>query len=97
MYKSHIFAYEFTVTYWKGCCEDSYYDEEGKGNEQEYWEQEPPPLRFEVARVICQTSSRKATGSDKVPAELFKAGETVLNRMHRICVVIWETDERPEE
>jgi len=31
-------------------------------------------------------------------AELFKAvGETVLDRMHRICVAIWETSEWPEE
>ena len=30
---------------WKGYCEDLYCDEEGKGIEQEYWEQEPPPLR----------------------------------------------------
>ena len=29
------------------------HDDDGKGIEQEYWEQEPPPLRSEVARVIC--------------------------------------------
>jgi len=28
------------------------------------WEQEPPPLRSEVARAIRQTASRKATGPD---------------------------------
>ena len=61
-------------------------------------EQEPPPLRSEVARAIHRTASRKATGPDKVPAELFKAGgDTVLDRMHRICVAIWETGEWPEE
>ena len=81
----------------KGCCEDLYCDEEGKGIEQEYWEQEPPPLRSEVARAISQTASRKATGPDEVPAELLKAGEMVLDRMHRICVAIWETGEWPEE
>ena len=54
-------------------------------------------LRSQVARAICQTASRKATGPDEVPAELFKAGETVLDRMHRICVAIWETGEWPEE
>ena len=53
--------------------------------------------RSEVARAIRQTASRKATGPDDVPAELFKAGETVLDRMHRICVAIWETGEWPEE
>jgi len=80
---------------WKGYCKDLYCDEEGKGIEQEYWEKEPPPLRSEVARAIRQTASRKATGR---LAELFKAlGETVLDRMHRICVAIWETGEWPEE
>jgi len=40
----------------------------------------------------------KATGPDEVPAELFKeGGETVLDRMHRICVAIWETGEWLEE
>ena len=47
---------------WKGYCEDLYCDEEGKGIKQAYWEQEPPPLRSEVARAIRQTVSRKATG-----------------------------------
>jgi len=60
-----------------------YHDKEEKGIEQEYSEQEPPPLRSEVARAIRQTASCKATGPDEVPAELFKAGgETVLNRIH---------------
>jgi len=39
---------------WKGYCEDLYHDEEGKGTEQEYWQQEPPPLRSEVARAVRQ-------------------------------------------
>jgi len=69
---------------WKGCCEDLYHDEEGNGTEQEYWEQEPPRLTSEVAHAIRQTASRKATGPDDVPAELFKAGETALDRMLRI-------------
>jgi len=56
---------------WKGYCEDLYHDDEGKGTEQEYWEQEPPPLRSDVARAIRQTASHKATGPDEVPAELF--------------------------
>ena len=59
---------------WKGYCEDLYHDEEGKGIKQEYWKQESPPLRSEVARSVRQTAGRKATGPDEVPAELFKAG-----------------------
>ena len=83
---------------WKEYCEDMYHGEKGKGIQQEYWEQEPPPLRSEVACAICQTANRKATGPDEVQAELFKAGgETVLDRMHRICVAIWKTGEWPEE
>ena len=36
--------------------------------------------------------------ANEVPTDLFKAGgETVLDRMHRICVAIWETGEWPEE
>ena len=50
-----------------------------EGIEQEFWEQEHPPLHSEVACAIHQTASWKATGSHEVPAELFKAGETVLS------------------
>jgi len=83
---------------WKGYCEDLYHDEEANGTEQEYWEKEPPLLHSDVARAIRQTASRKATGPDDVSAELFKAGgETALDRMHGICVAIWETGKWPEE
>ena len=44
---------------WKGYCEDLYCDEEGKGIEQEYWEQQPPPLRSEVARAIVRQQVAK--------------------------------------
>jgi len=57
-----------------------------------------PKYKLELVHAIPQTASRKATGSDEVPAELFKAGgQTVLDRMRRICVAIWETGEWPEE
>ena len=52
-----------------------YCDEKGKGIEQKYWEQEPLPLRSEVARAIRQTASRKATGPDEVPANCSKQEE----------------------
>jgi len=42
--------------------------------EQEYWEQEPPPFRSEVACAIRHTASCKATGHDQVLGDLFKAG-----------------------
>jgi len=43
--------------------------------EKDYWEQEPPSLRSEFARVIYQTASRKATAPGEVPAKLLKAGQ----------------------
>ena len=43
---------------WKGYCQDLYHDEEGKRIEQEYWEQEPPPLRSEVSHAIRQSDSK---------------------------------------
>jgi len=47
---------------------------------------------------VRQQVTKPKVRPDEVPAELFKAGgETVLNRMHRICVAIWETGEWPEE
>jgi len=60
------------VDRWKAQCENLHHDE-GKRIEQEYWEQKPPPLHSEVVRAIRQTARRKATGPDKVLAELFKA------------------------
>jgi len=49
-------------------------------------------------KVVERIFSHKATGPDDIPGELFKAGgETALDRKHRICVVIWETGEWPEE
>jgi len=68
---------------WKGHCEDLYHDKERKETNQQYWEQEPPPLCSKVARAIHQTACRKATNPREVRPKLFKAGETVLDRMHR--------------
>jgi hypothetical protein len=83
---------------WKEYCEELYSESGGQDFDVEYQEREPPPLRSEVARAIRQTASRKATGPDEIPVELFKeGGESVLSRMHKICVAIWETGEWPEE
>jgi len=53
-----------------------YHNEEGNRTEKEYWEQEPPPLRSEVALAIRQTASWKGTGPDDVPAELLKTDKS---------------------
>ena len=45
-----------------------------------------------------QIANGKAVGPDNIRVELFKHGEdTVLERMHRICVTLWETGEWPED
>ena len=64
-----------------------------------WWDFRNNQRKEESKRQRYEPISRtKATGPDEVPAELIKAGgETVLDRMHRICVAIWETDEWPEE
>jgi len=70
---------------WKEYCEDLYHDEKGKGIEQEYWEQEPPPLYSEFACTICQTASRKATGPDEVPV--------VMNLRYADDIILLATSE----
>lgn len=82
---------------WRQYCEELYDDEEENTTKWEHVP-EPPPLKSEVARAIGQTASRKATGPDDVPVELFqKGGETTVERMHRICMAIWENGEWPDE
>src|SRR6218665_881738 len=66
--------------------------------EKKTYTREPAPLRSEVARAIKEVASGKSAGPDKVPAELFKyAGETTLDKMHRICTALWETGQWPED
>jgi len=56
---------------WKGYCEDLYCDEGGKGIEQEYWEQKPPPLRgglkqcanYRTILLLSPTQARSSYGS----------------------------------
>ena len=83
---------------WKGYCEDLYCDKEGKGIEQEYWEQEPPPLRSEVARAICADSKSQSHRSWWGPSRTdSKQEERQYWTQCTECVAIWETSEWPEE
>ena len=42
--------------------------------------------------------SQKTPGMDSTPVELLKEGDdTVLGRMHRICVELCKTEEWPED
>jgi hypothetical protein len=83
---------------WREYCEELYSDSSGNVEKDWQFEREPPPLRTEVAKAIRDTASGKSTGPDEVPVELFKTGgDTVLDRMHRICVALWETGEWPDD
>jgi len=49
-----------------------------------------------VQRLLVPSVRQQVAKTGPLPAELFKAvGETTLDTMHRICVVIWETGEWP--
>ena len=53
--------------------------------------------RLLVPSVKQQVAKSQVLNPDEVPTELLKAGgETVLDKMHRICVAIWETGEWPD-
>jgi len=60
---------------------------------QKIWKSHSIPISTKI-RLMKALVWPVATYGCEVPAELFKAGgETILDRMHRICVVIWETGE----
>src|SRR6218665_74325 len=78
-------------------CEELYADDEEVEKEKTYT-REPAPLRSEVVRAIKEMASGKNAALDEVPAELFKyAGETTLDKMHRICTALWEAGEWPDD
>jgi len=82
---------------WKEYCEELYDGEDAYKIMGEH-AKEPAPLRSEIERAINESARRKSAGPDEVPAELFKfAGDTAIDRMHRICVEVWETGEWPED
>ena len=59
---------------------------------------QPPALRSEVQRAIRDTANRKSTGPCDVPVKLFKAeGDTVVDKLHQICLGLWETGDWPED
>lgn len=56
------------------------------------------PSMEEVKAVILELKNNKAPGIDNVPAELLKYGGELLWRcMHELILMIWQTEELPEE
>jgi len=59
---------------------------------------EPDPSLEEVREVVVALKNNKSTGSDNIPAELFKyGGEALLHSLHDLLVNIWRTEELPQE
>ena len=55
-------------------------------------------LREEVEQVMKQLKDRKSLGRDGMPAKLCKAGGPALtNEIHRLCNVIRQEEEWPEQ
>jgi hypothetical protein len=56
------------------------------------------PLKSEVRHAIQRLKKRKASGIDEIPGELWQAsGEEGVNLMWRLCCMIWEQTEWPED
>ena len=57
-----------------------------------------PQVPFEVELVIKKLKSHKSSGTDKIPAELIKAGgRTITYEIHKLIIPIWNKEEMPAE
>ena len=57
-----------------------------------------PPDRNEAHRAINQMSSGKASGSDRLPPELFKSGgPDIINKLVTLYQSIWSSGSVPQE
>ena len=58
---------------------------------------EPHILEHEVEWALGSITSNKASGSDKIPAELFQIlKDDVLKVLHSTCQEIWKTQQWPQ-
>jgi len=57
-----------------------------------------PPLESEVQKAIKSLSNGKTTGSDSIPAEVFKAGGPVLlQKLTELFQSMWQQETIPQE
>jgi len=58
----------------------------------------PEPSAFEVELAIEKLKSHKSPGTDKIPAEMIKAGgRTIRTEIHKFIYSIWNKEELPKE
>ena len=58
---------------------------------------EPDILECEVKWALESITTNKASGSDGIPAELFKILKDAMKVMHSICQQIWKTQQLPQD
>ena len=59
---------------------------------------EPNILECEVKWALGSTAANKASGSDGIPAELFKIlKDDTIKVLHSVCQQIWRTEKWPQE
>ena len=58
---------------------------------------EPDVLESEVKRALGSITANKASGGDRIPAELFKIlKDDAIKVLHPICQQIWKTQQWPQ-
>ena len=59
---------------------------------------EPDILECEVKWALGSTDASKASGGDRIPAELFKVlKDDAIKVLHSICQQIWKTQQWPQD
>ena len=57
-----------------------------------------PPTELEVTTAIKHLSSRRAPGSDSIPAEIYKAGGPgMTQKLTELFISMWEQESIPQE
>ena len=59
---------------------------------------EPDILECEVQQALGSITMNKASGSDGIPAELFKIlKDDTVEMLHSVCQQIWKTQQWPQD
>ena len=59
---------------------------------------EPDILECEVNWALGSTTANKASGGNRIPAELFQIlKDDAVNKLHSICQQIWKTQQWPKD
>ena len=78
---------------WQGCTEKLYKKDHDPGNQDAVIIQlEPDIMECEVKWALGSITTKKASGSDGIPVELFQIlKDNAVKALHSICQQIWKT------